>query len=65
VAREGLLKHEEIGTPQRGSRPFRLLVSDRDGTERVERADLLLDCTGSYHRANVLGDGGISAPGEL
>jgi hypothetical protein len=65
VAREGLLKHEEIGTPQRGSRPFRLLVSDRDGTERAERADLLLDCTGSYHRANVLGDGGIPAPGEL
>jgi len=64
VAREGLLKHEEIGTPQRGSHPFRLLVSDRDGTERVERADLLLDCTGSYHHANVLGDGGIPAPGE-
>lgn len=65
VAREGLLKHEEIGTPERGSRPFRLLVSGLDGTERVEHADLLLDCTGSYDRANVLGDGGIPAPGEL
>lgn len=65
VAREGLLKHEEIGTAQRGSRPFRLLVSDPDGTERVAHADLLLDCTGSYDRANVLGDGGIPAPGEL
>ncbi|MGH3821398.1 MAG: FAD-dependent oxidoreductase, partial [Pseudonocardiaceae bacterium] len=65
VAREGLLKHEEIGTAQRGSRPFRLLVSDLEGTERIEHADLLLDCTGSYDQANVLGDGGIPAPGEL
>ncbi len=65
VAREGLLKHEEIGTSQRGSHPFRLLVSDPDGTERIEHADLLLDCTGSYDQANVLGDGGIPAPGEL
>ena len=64
IAREGLLKHEEIGTAQRGSRPFRLLVSGPDGVERVERADLLLDCTGSYGQANVLGDGGIPAPGE-
>jgi hypothetical protein len=65
VAREGLLKHEEIGTARRGSHPFRLLVSGPDGGERVEHVDLLLDCTGSYHRANTLGDGGIPAPGEL
>jgi hypothetical protein len=65
VAREGLLKHEQIGTPQRGSRPFRLLVSGPEGGERVEHADLLLDCTGSYGVANFLGDGGIPAPGEL
>ncbi|MCA1695175.1 MAG: hypothetical protein LC749_10835 [Actinobacteria bacterium] len=65
IAREGLLKHEEIGTAQRGSRPFRLLVSDSDGVERVEHAELVLDCTGSYGEANVLGDGGIPAPGEL
>ncbi|MGH3767829.1 MAG: hypothetical protein ACRDTX_22230 [Pseudonocardiaceae bacterium] len=65
IAREGLLKHEEIGTAHRGSLPFRLLVGSPDGLERVEHADLLLDCTGSYDRANVLGDGGIPAPGEL
>ncbi|MGH3603745.1 MAG: hypothetical protein ACRDQI_06930 [Pseudonocardiaceae bacterium] len=65
VAREGLLKHEKIGSPQRGSRPFRLLVSGPDDGERAEHADLLLDCTGSYDHANVLGDGGIPAPGEL
>ena len=69
VARQGLLKHEKIGTPQRGSYPFRLLVTGPQGVaddvERVEHADLLLDCTGSYGQANFLGDGGIPAPGEL
>ncbi len=69
VARQGLLKHEEIGSTQRGSQPFRLLLAGpRDGTddvEYVEHADLLLDCTGSYGQANCLGDGGIPAPGEL
>jgi hypothetical protein len=64
VAREGILKHEEIGTAQRGARPFRLLVCGPDGTDRVEHADVLLDCSGSYHQPNLLGDGGIPAPGE-
>ncbi|HEX2289279.1 MAG TPA: hypothetical protein VHH53_03580 [Pseudonocardiaceae bacterium] len=68
VARQGLLKHEEIGSTQRGSQPFRLLLAGpRDGAddvEYVERADLVLDCTGSYGHANCLGDGGIPAPGE-
>ncbi|MGQ0718329.1 MAG: hypothetical protein ACT4NP_13675 [Pseudonocardiales bacterium] len=69
VARQGLLKHEEIATQQRGSHPFRLLLAGphdgADDVERVEHADLLLDCTGNYGRANFLGDGGIPAPGEL
>ncbi|MGH3875136.1 MAG: FAD-dependent oxidoreductase [Pseudonocardiaceae bacterium] len=65
VARQGLLKHEEIGSAHRGSQPFRLLLAGPDGVERVAHADLVLDCTGSYHRANHLGDGGIPAPGEL
>jgi hypothetical protein len=69
VARQGLLKHEKIGSTQRGSQPFRLLLAGRrdgaDDVEYVEHADLLLDCTGSYGQANCLGDGGIPAPGEL
>ncbi|MGH3973574.1 MAG: hypothetical protein ACRDS9_09630 [Pseudonocardiaceae bacterium] len=65
VARQGLLKHEEIGSTQRGSQPFRLLLEGADGVEQVAHADLLLDCTGSYGQANCLGDGGIPAPGEL
>jgi hypothetical protein len=64
VAREGLLKHEAIGTPERGARRFRLLVSDRAGHESVEHADAVIDCTGTYGNPNALGDGGIPAPGE-
>jgi hypothetical protein len=64
IAREGLLKHEEISSDERGRRPFRLLVAGPDGDERVEHADVVLDCTGTYGNPNALGDGGIPAPGE-
>jgi len=63
VGREGLLKHEEIGSRERGQRPFRLLLR-RQGHEEVAHADVVLDCTGSYTVPNPLGDGGIPAPGE-
>jgi cation diffusion facilitator CzcD-associated flavoprotein CzcO len=64
VAREGLLKHEAIASPERGARRFRLLVSDASGRESVEHADAVIDCTGTYGNPNALGDGGIPAPGE-
>lgn len=64
VAREGLLKHEEIASAERGQHRFRLLVSDAAGRESVEHADAVIDCTGTYGNANALGDGGIPAPGE-
>ncbi len=65
VGRDGLLKHEGIGSPARARRPFRLLVRDAgDGSERIERADVVLDATGTYGNPNALGDGGIPAPGE-
>ncbi len=64
IGREGLLKHEEIGTAVRGNRQFRLLVSGPEGHERIARADIVLDCTGTYGNPNRLGDGGIAAPGE-
>ena len=64
VAREGLLKHEEIGTDDRGGRRFRLLVEGPDGVERLASADVVLDCTGTYGSPNPTGDGGIPAPGE-
>ncbi|MGI8578986.1 MAG: hypothetical protein ACR2K9_00310, partial [Solirubrobacteraceae bacterium] len=64
VSRQGLLKHEEIGTGRRRSHPFRLLVAGPGGEEAVEHADAVLDCTGTYGNPNALGDGGIPAPGE-
>jgi 2-polyprenyl-6-methoxyphenol hydroxylase-like FAD-dependent oxidoreductase len=63
VGREGLLKHDEIGTGRRSERPFRLLISDKRG-ERVAHADVVIDATGTYSNPNALGDGGIPAPGE-
>lgn len=66
VGREGMLKHEAIGSPARAQRPFRLLVRDAaDGAERIDRADVVIDATGTYGNPNALGDGGIPAPGEL
>ncbi len=62
IGRAGLLKHEEIGSAERGRRRFRLLVRDAAG-ERVEEADLVIDCTG-LTEPNPVGDGGIPAPGE-
>lgn len=64
VGREGLLKSDEIGTGRRAERRFRLLVRAPDGSERVDHADVVLDCTGTYHNPNALGAGGIRAPGE-
>jgi hypothetical protein len=64
IGREGLLKHEEIATAERGRRPFRLLLTDEPGQEWTETADLVIDATGSWGHPNTLGDGGIPAPGE-
>ena len=64
ISRDGLLKNDEIGTGVRARHTFRLLVRDAGGQERVEYADIVLDCTGTYDNPNALGLGGIAAPGE-
>lgn len=65
IGREGVLKHEEIASPERAAKPFRLLIRSGSGAERMERADVVIDCTGKYGHPNTLGDGGIPALGEL
>jgi hypothetical protein len=45
--------------------PFRLLVRDGKGQERIDTADVVLDCTGTFNTPHRLGDGGIPAVGEL
>jgi cation diffusion facilitator CzcD-associated flavoprotein CzcO len=64
VSRQGLLKNDEIGTGRRSEHPFRLLLTDSQGREWTEQAEVVLDCTGNYGTPNSLGDGGIPAPGE-
>lgn len=64
VGREGLLKHEEIGSDTRAHQPFRLLLRGPDGSEAIEHADVVIDATGTYSNPNRLGDGGIPAVGE-
>jgi thioredoxin reductase len=68
VGRKGCLKEEHAGDPARRraqQQPFRLLLRGPDGRERVEEADVVLDCTGTYGSPRHLGDGGIPAVGEL
>lgn len=64
VGRQGLLKHEEIATAERGKRPFRILLADDAGREWTETADVVIDATGTWGHPNTLGDAGIPAPGE-
>lgn len=63
IAREGLLKNEEIGSDVRAGRRFRLLVDGPTG-EAIEHADVVIDTTGTWSHPNPLGHGGIPAPGE-
>ncbi len=64
VGRRGFLKEEGTGDSQRGRQPFRLVVREGKNREKVEEADVVLDCTGTYSRHRWLGDGGIPAVGE-
>ncbi len=64
VARDGLLKNEEIGTATREDRSFRILVRGADGAERVDTADVVVDCSGTYGHPSPTGHGGIPALGE-
>lgn len=44
--------------------PFHLLVRDRDGSQRTEIADVVIDATGVYGQPDGLGPGGVPAEGE-
>jgi hypothetical protein len=65
VGREQHLKSEAIGRPERGHGPFRLLVETADGEQRIDHAEVVLDCTGTYGNHRWAGRGGIPAPGEM
>ena len=66
IGRRGLLKGEEIGTAERGARPFRLLVrSGPNREERYDEADVVIDASGVYASPAPLGVDGLPAKGEL
>ncbi len=62
IGRQGLLKHEAIGGGRENA-PFRILVRGPEG-ERIDEADLVFDCSGTYRHPNPVGADGIPAPGE-
>lgn len=62
VGRSSGVKKSE---PDDGRKPFRLLVRAANGQERIDTADVVLDCSGTYSTPNRLGDGNIPAAGEL
>jgi hypothetical protein len=65
VARERFLKRDEIGSGKRSSAPFLVQLRDpRSGEDDATIADIILDATGVYDRANRPGPGGLEAPGE-
>lgn len=65
IGRENILKGDLIGSSDRTSHKFKLLISDSEGNERYEFADYVLDASGVYGNPNFIGDGGIPALGEL
>jgi len=65
ISRRGFLKEDGAGDGLRGKQPFRLLIRDSKACERVEEADIVIDCTGTYAQHRWMGDGGIPAVGEL
>lgn len=64
VAREDLLKYQEIGNVPRSVMPFRIVQRRPDGEVTPATATMVLDCTGTYGTPNASGDGGVPAPGD-
>ena len=64
IGREDHHKSDAIGQPQRAEGGFRILVEDAAGHQRVDHADIVLDCSGTYGHHRWAGRGGIPAPGE-
>ncbi len=63
MSRRNFRKTDGIGSAARGAEPFQLLI-EQHVTERVELADVVLDCSGTYPHHNWLGDGGQPCIGE-
>ncbi|MBI3407488.1 MAG: NAD(P)-binding domain-containing protein [Planctomycetes bacterium] len=65
VGRRGFLKNEDPEGAGRSKQPFRLLLRDKKSADRIEEADIVLDCTGTYGQHCWAGEGGIPSVGEV
>lgn len=63
ISREATWKHHLVGRRSEVSDRFLLLIEGAGG-ESVERADVVLDCSGTWGTHNPIGAGGICCPGE-
>jgi hypothetical protein len=63
VGRASYFKSDSPGDGKRAQTLFRLLVHHAN-VERIDEAEIVLDCTGTYGNHRWLGEGGIPAPGE-
>ena len=64
IARDGLLKGEQIGDPARREVDFRILTRGASGQEKTSTAAVVIDATGTFGQPNGLGSGGLPAAGE-
>ena len=64
VGRSSLLKTDSPNEARRSGEPFRLYLR-KGQADRLEEADIVLDCTGTYNQNCWMGQGGIPALGEL
>jgi hypothetical protein len=64
IGKDDFQKSDAIARPDRAASPFRILLRARDGRERIDKADIVLDCSGTYTNHRWAGRGGIPAPGE-
>lgn len=65
LGRHGLLKSDMVEEDIRIDAPFRILLRDADGQERLVTAEVVIDATGVYGNHNWAGEAGIPAIGEL
>ncbi|HUY93408.1 MAG TPA: hypothetical protein VMV10_32075 [Pirellulales bacterium] len=65
LGRQGLLKQDLVDEEIRIDAPFRILLREAGGMERLATADVVIDATGTYGNPNWAGEAGIPALGEL
>ncbi len=58
------LGRDKMKSAGRDSTPFSLLLRQKDGTERMELARAVIDCSGTWGWPNPLGSNGLPVPGE-